>query len=145
MTYVFSAGKFGVSKVGDLFATLKTLNSGAYNDILSGAGHLQPDGTVLKFADDVPVVKGDVIEWPNGSRLDLKENTVTLPNGAKAAATSSSRRPTGRAGERPAPPRALHGGAPRRRRLGKPGWPGFRTRFALLRQQRPWTRCCRQP
>ncbi|MFI6056496.1 hypothetical protein ACIBCO_41420, partial [Streptomyces violascens] len=86
MTYVFEAGKFGVGKVGDLFATLKTLNSGAYNDILSGAGHLQPDGTYLKFGDGVPVVKGDVIEWPNGSRFDLKENTVTLADGTKAAA-----------------------------------------------------------
>ncbi|MGW2819044.1 hypothetical protein [Streptomyces sp. NPDC001415] len=86
MTYVFSAGKFGVGKVGDLFATLKTLNSGAYNDILSGTGHLQPDGTYAKFADGVPVVKGDVIEWPNGSRLNLKENTVTLADGTKTAA-----------------------------------------------------------
>ncbi|GGU11729.1 hypothetical protein [Streptomyces violascens] len=86
MTYVFEAGKFGVVKVGDLFATLKTLNSGAYNDILSGAGHLQPDGTYVKFSDGVPVVKGDVIEWPNGSRLDLKEGTVTLADGTKSAA-----------------------------------------------------------
>ena len=86
MTYVFQAGKFGVGKVGDLFTTLKTLNSGAHTDILSGAGHLQPDGTYLKFADDVPVVKGDVIEWPNGARLDTRTNKVYKPNGLEAPA-----------------------------------------------------------
>ncbi|MFI6469833.1 hypothetical protein ACIBL5_06145 [Streptomyces sp. NPDC050516] len=87
MTYVFEAGKFGVGKVGDLVATLKTLNSGAYNDILSGgAGHLQPDGTYLKFGDGVPVVKGDVIEWPNGARLDTRTNKVYRPNGLEAPA-----------------------------------------------------------
>ncbi|GAA2437180.1 hypothetical protein ACFPFX_37320 [Streptomyces mauvecolor] len=82
MTYVFSAGKFGVGKVADVFKGLKGLSLGP----LADAAHLQPDGTVLKFSDEVPVIKGDVIEWPNGSRLDLKENTVTLPDGTKAAA-----------------------------------------------------------
>lgn len=86
MTYVFSAGKFGIGKVGDLFTTLKTLNSGAYNDILSGTGHLQPDGTYAKFADDVPVVKGDVIEWPNGSRFDTRTNKIYRPDATEAPA-----------------------------------------------------------
>ncbi|WP_329462051.1 hypothetical protein [Streptomyces sp. NBC_01431] len=86
MTYVFKAGKFGVGKVGDLFATLKSLNSGASTDILSSAGHLQTDGTYVKFADDVPVIKGDTLEWPGGARLNLKEGTVTLADGTKSAA-----------------------------------------------------------
>ncbi|MFE3526324.1 hypothetical protein ACFXOD_32845 [Streptomyces sp. NPDC059161] len=88
MTYVFQAGKFGVGKVGDLFATLKTLNSGASasHNILSGAGHPQPDGSYLKFGDDVPVVKGDVIEWPGGSRFDTRTNKVYKPDGTLSAA-----------------------------------------------------------
>ncbi|MFD7338465.1 hypothetical protein ACFV98_21015 [Streptomyces violascens] len=86
MTYVFKAGQLGLGKVGDLFATLKTLNSGAYNDILSGTGHLQPDGTYVKFGDEVPVIKGDTLEWPGGARLNLKEGTVTLADGTKSAA-----------------------------------------------------------
>ncbi|MEV5283452.1 hypothetical protein [Streptomyces sp. NPDC052811] len=86
MTYVFKAGTFGVGKVGDVFATLKTINAGAYNDLLSGTGHLQPEGTYLKFGDDVPVVKGDVIEWPGGSRFDTHTNKVYKPDGTLSAA-----------------------------------------------------------
>ncbi|MEV8526407.1 hypothetical protein AB0451_19940, partial [Streptomyces sp. NPDC052000] len=86
MTYVFKAGTFGVGKVGDLFTALKSLNSGASTDILSSAGHLQPDGTHLKFGDGVPVIKGDTLEWPGGARLNLKEGTVTLADGTKSAA-----------------------------------------------------------
>ncbi|MFE4861588.1 hypothetical protein [Streptomyces sp. NPDC056670] len=86
MTYVSKAGGYGLGKVGDVFNTLKTVNSGVYNDILSGSGRLRPDGSCLKLGDDLPVIKGDVIEWPNGSRLDLEEGTVTLADGTKATA-----------------------------------------------------------
>ncbi|MFI6056186.1 hypothetical protein ACIBCO_39745, partial [Streptomyces violascens] len=82
MTYVFQAGKFGVGKVADALKGLKGLSTGS----VSGAGHLQLDGAALEFGDDVPVIKGDVVEWSNGSRLDLKEGTVTLRDGAKVAA-----------------------------------------------------------
>ncbi|MEV6720538.1 hypothetical protein AB0M94_06360 [Streptomyces xanthochromogenes] len=86
MTYVFKAGGYGLGKVGDIFSTLKTINSGAYNDILSGAGRLQPDGSVLKFGDGVPVLKGDVIEWPDGSRFDTHANKVYGPDGVQVPA-----------------------------------------------------------
>ncbi|MFF3698326.1 hypothetical protein [Streptomyces sp. NPDC002221] len=86
MTYVFKAGTLATFKVGDIFTSLKAVHAGAYNDILSGAGYLQPDGTVLKFGDGVPVVKGDVIEWPNGTRFDTRANKVYGPDGAEIPA-----------------------------------------------------------
>ncbi|MFJ5291049.1 hypothetical protein [Streptomyces sp. NPDC088348] len=86
MTYVGKAGKFATIKVGDLFAGLRNIHSGAYNDILSGTGHLQPDGTVLKTGADTPVVTGTHIEWPDGTRLDLDDGTVVRPDGTTAPA-----------------------------------------------------------
>ncbi|WP_371791698.1 YwqJ-related putative deaminase [Streptomyces sp. NBC_01471] len=84
MTYVGKAGKFATIKVGDLFAGLRNVHSGAYNGILSGTGHLQPDGTVLKTGADTPVVTGTHIEWPDGTRLDLDDGTVVRPDGTTA-------------------------------------------------------------
>lgn len=63
MTYVFKAGGYGLGKVGDVFNTLRTVNSGVCNDILSGSGRLRPDGSCL-----------------------LEEGTVTLADGTKATA-----------------------------------------------------------
>ncbi|MCF3135037.1 hypothetical protein [Streptomyces olivochromogenes] len=86
MTYIGKAAKFGTVKVGDLFGSLKNLKAGAYTDVLSGAGKVQPDGSVLKIADDVPVVVGNHIEWPDGTRLNLDDGSVIKPDGTRAAA-----------------------------------------------------------
>ncbi|WP_324783975.1 hypothetical protein [Streptomyces sp. H51] len=87
MTYIGKAAKFGTVKVADLFGSLKNLRTGAYTDVLSGAGRLQPDGSVLRIADDVPVVVGSHIEWPDGTRLNLDDGSVIRPDGTRATAT----------------------------------------------------------
>ncbi|WP_316754205.1 YwqJ-related putative deaminase [Streptomyces herbicida] len=86
MTYIGKAAKFGTVKVADLFGSLKNLKAGAYTDVLSGAGKVQPDGSVLKIADDVPVVVGNHIEWPDGTRLNLDDGSVIKADGTAAAA-----------------------------------------------------------
>ncbi|MFD9824726.1 hypothetical protein [Streptomyces violascens] len=85
MTYVAKAGKFGVIKVGDLFGSLKNVTSGAYTDVLAGGGRFNVDGTYVKNAD-VPVVKGNYIEWPGGSRLNLDDGKVYKPDGTVSPA-----------------------------------------------------------
>ncbi|MGW3147314.1 hypothetical protein ACWDG1_22050 [Streptomyces sp. NPDC001177] len=86
MTYIGKAAKFGTVKVADLFGSLKNLKAGAYTDVLSGAGKVQPDGSVLKIANDVPVVVGNHIEWPDGTRLNLDDGSVIKADGTAAAA-----------------------------------------------------------
>ncbi|MGA5831141.1 hypothetical protein, partial [Streptomyces xanthochromogenes] len=85
MTYIAKAGKFGVIKVGDLFGNLKNITNGRYADILAGGGKFNIDGTYAKNAD-LPVVKGNYIEWPGGSRLNLDDGTVIKPDGTTSAA-----------------------------------------------------------
>lgn len=63
ITYIGKAGKLGVVKVGDLFGSLKNLNTGAYNDVLSGQGRLQPDGTVVKIPDRVEVLPDNTLKY----------------------------------------------------------------------------------
>ncbi|MFG2500794.1 hypothetical protein ACGFSB_21585 [Streptomyces sp. NPDC048441] len=63
ITYLGKAGKLGVVKVGDLFGSLKNLNTGAYNDVLSGQGRLQPDGTVVKIPDRVEVLPDNTLKY----------------------------------------------------------------------------------
>ncbi|MFI6089560.1 hypothetical protein [Streptomyces sp. NPDC051218] len=63
ITYVGKAGKLGVVKVGDLFGSLKNLNTGAYNDVLSGQGRLQPDGTVVKIPDHVELLPDNTLKY----------------------------------------------------------------------------------
>ncbi|UXY27679.1 hypothetical protein [Streptomyces sp. HUAS TT20] len=86
MTYVGKAARFGTVKVADLFGSLKNFKAGAYTDVLSGAGKVQPDGSVLRTADDVPVVVGNHIEWPDGTRLNLDDGSVIRADGTHAAA-----------------------------------------------------------
>ncbi|MFE4855859.1 hypothetical protein [Streptomyces sp. NPDC056670] len=85
MTYVAKAGKFGVIKVGDLFGNLKNVTSGRYADVLAGGGRFDIDGSYVKNAD-LPVVKGNYIEWPGGSRLNLDDGSVIKPDGTASAA-----------------------------------------------------------
>uniref|UniRef100_A0AAU2V259 Protein phosphatase n=1 Tax=Streptomyces sp. NBC_00003 TaxID=2903608 RepID=A0AAU2V259_9ACTN len=80
MTYVAKAGTFGIIKVGDLFTGLKNVTSGAYTNVLAGGGRFNLDGTYAKNPD-VPVVKGNYIEWPGGSRLNLDNGKVYKPDG----------------------------------------------------------------
>ncbi|WP_432175181.1 hypothetical protein [Streptomyces sp. Tue6028] len=86
ITYIGKAAKFGTVKVADLFSSLKNVRAGAYTDILGGAGKVQPDGSVLKIADDAPVVVGNHIEWPDGTRLNLDDGSVIKADGTRAAA-----------------------------------------------------------
>ncbi|MFI6470828.1 hypothetical protein ACIBL5_11335, partial [Streptomyces sp. NPDC050516] len=85
MTYVAKAGKFGIIKVGDLFGSLKNITSGAYTNVLAGGGRFDINGTYIKNTD-VPVVKGNYIEWPGGSRLNLDDGKVYKPDGTVSAA-----------------------------------------------------------
>ncbi|MGW2819368.1 hypothetical protein [Streptomyces sp. NPDC001415] len=85
MTYVAKAGKFGIIKVGDLFGSLKNVTSGAYTNVLADGGRFNLDGTHLKNPD-VPVVKGNYIEWPGGSRLNLDDGKVYKPDGTVSPA-----------------------------------------------------------
>ncbi|WP_329410127.1 hypothetical protein OG802_12715 [Streptomyces sp. NBC_00704] len=87
MTYLGKAAKFGTVKVADLFAGLKDLHAGAFNDLISGAGRVQPDGSVLRIADDLPVIHDNVLQWPDGTRLNLDDSSVVRPDGTAAPAT----------------------------------------------------------
>ncbi|MYR44780.1 hypothetical protein [Streptomyces sp. SID5910] len=86
MTYLGKAAKFGTVKVTDLFAGLRSVHAGAYDDILSGAGRVQPDGSVVRVADDMPVIRGNVVEWPDGTRLNLDDGSVVRADGTAAPA-----------------------------------------------------------
>ncbi|MFF1543951.1 hypothetical protein [Streptomyces sp. NPDC058291] len=86
MTYLGKAAKFGTVKVADLFAGLKGVHAGAYDDLLTGAGRVQPDGSVLRIADDLPVIRDNVVEWPDGTRLNLDDGSVLRPDGTAAPA-----------------------------------------------------------
>ncbi|WP_125263291.1 hypothetical protein [Streptomyces alboflavus] len=68
--YAIDAGKIGAIKVSDLFAGLKNVRGGAYDDILSGAGKLQPDGTVIRIPDRVEVLADGTLKYdtPKGTR-----------------------------------------------------------------------------
>ncbi|MCX5388086.1 hypothetical protein [Streptomyces sp. NBC_00083] len=85
MTYVAKAGKFGVIKVGDLFGNLKNITNGRYADLMANGGKYDFDAAYPKTAD-VPVVKGNYIEWPGGSRLNLDDGKVYKPDGTVAPA-----------------------------------------------------------
>ncbi|MFI0962627.1 hypothetical protein ACH4S8_14665 [Streptomyces sp. NPDC021080] len=86
ITYIGKAAKFGTVKVADLFTSLKNVHTGAYTDVITGAGKVQPDGSILKTAENVPVVVGHHIEWPDGTRLNLDDGSVVKADGTKAAA-----------------------------------------------------------
>ncbi|MEU9102347.1 hypothetical protein [Streptomyces sp. NPDC048361] len=89
MTYVAKAGKFGIIKVGDLFGNLKNITSGRYADLFANGNKFNLDDAYAKNADvpvDVPVVKGNYIEWPGGSRLNLDDGQVYKPDGTAAPA-----------------------------------------------------------
>ncbi|MFE6591271.1 hypothetical protein [Streptomyces sp. NPDC057781] len=86
MTYLGKAATFGTAKVADLFAGLRGVHAGAYDDILSGAGRVQPDGSVVRVADDMPVIRDNVVEWPDGTRLNLDDGSVVRADGTTAPA-----------------------------------------------------------
>ncbi|MCQ9135451.1 hypothetical protein [Streptomyces hilarionis] len=86
MTYLGKAAKFGSVKVADVFAGLRGVHAGAFDDILSGAGRVQPDGSVVRIADDIPVIHDNVVHWPDGTRLDLNDGSVVRPDGTSAPA-----------------------------------------------------------
>ncbi|MGW3251042.1 hypothetical protein ACWDCX_10740 [Streptomyces fungicidicus] len=86
MTYLGKAARFGTVKVTDLFAGLRGVHAGAYDDILSGAGRVQPDGSVVRVGDDVPVIRDNVVEWPDGTRLNLDDGSVVRADGTTAPA-----------------------------------------------------------
>ncbi|MBT3151117.1 hypothetical protein HTV45_09485 [Streptomyces sp. CHD11] len=86
MTYLGKAAKFGTVKVADLFAGLRGVHAGAYDDILSGAGRVQPDGSVVRAADDMPVIRDNIVEWPDGTRLNLDDGSVVRADGTAAPA-----------------------------------------------------------
>ncbi|MGX1312270.1 hypothetical protein RKD24_002389 [Streptomyces calvus] len=86
MTYLGKAAKFGTVKVTDLFAGLRGVHAGAYDDILAGTGRVQPDGSVVRVADDMPVVRDNVVEWPDGTRLNLDDGSVVRADGTAAPA-----------------------------------------------------------
>ncbi|MFH8450493.1 proline-rich domain-containing protein [Streptomyces fungicidicus] len=86
MTYLGKAARFGTVKVTDLFAGLRGVHAGAYDDVLSGAGRVQPDGSVVRVGDDVPVIRDNVVEWPDGTRLNLDDGSVVRADGTAAPA-----------------------------------------------------------
>ncbi|GGV56664.1 hypothetical protein GCM10010294_02560 [Streptomyces griseoloalbus] len=86
MTYLGKAAKFGTVKVTDLFAGLRGVHAGAYDDILAGTGRVQPDGSVVRVADDMPVIRDNVVEWPDGTRLNLDDGSVVRADGTAAPA-----------------------------------------------------------
>ncbi|MFC8421549.1 protein phosphatase [Streptomyces sp. NPDC057236] len=86
MTYLGKAATFGTVKVADLFAGLRGVHAGAYADILSGTGRVQPDGSVVRVADDMPVIRDNVVEWPDGTRLNLDDGSVVRADGTAAPA-----------------------------------------------------------
>ncbi|MFF4181958.1 hypothetical protein ACFYZ9_02100 [Streptomyces sp. NPDC001691] len=85
MTYVAKAGKFGIIKVGDLFTGLKNITNGHYADIFANGGKVNLDGTFPKTAD-LPTIKGNYVEWPGGSRLNLDDGKVYKPDGTLSEA-----------------------------------------------------------
>ncbi|MET9151497.1 hypothetical protein ABZX82_09545 [Streptomyces griseoflavus] len=86
MTYLGKATTFGTAKVADLFAGLRGVHAGVYDDILSGAGRVQPGGSVVRVGDDVPVIRDNVVEWPDGTRLNLDDGSVVRADGTAAPA-----------------------------------------------------------
>ncbi|MFI8306795.1 hypothetical protein ACIF80_25820 [Streptomyces sp. NPDC085927] len=86
MTYLGKAATFGTVKVADLFAGLRGVHAGAYDGILAGAGRVQPDGSVVRIADDTPVIRDNVVEWPDGTRLNLDDGSVVRADGTAAPA-----------------------------------------------------------
>ncbi|WGD42867.1 YwqJ-related putative deaminase [Streptomyces cathayae] len=86
MTYLGKAATFGTVKVADLFAGLRGVHAGAYDDVLAGAGRVQPDGSVVRVADDTPVIRDNVVEWPDGTRLNLDDGSVVRADGTAAPA-----------------------------------------------------------
>lgn len=86
MTYLGKAATFGTVKVADLFAGLRGVHTGAYDVVLSGAGRVQPDGSVVRVADDTPVIRDNVVEWPDGTRLNLDDGSVVRADGTAAPA-----------------------------------------------------------
>ncbi|CAM5273634.1 putative protein OS=Streptomyces albaduncus OX=68172 GN=FHS32_000253 PE=4 SV=1 [Streptomyces griseoloalbus] len=111
MTYLGKAAKFGTVKVSDLFANLRTVNAGAYADLASGAGRVQPDGTVVRVTDDTPVIHDNVVEWPDGTRLNLDDGTVVRADGTAARRRWNCRRRTGscwKASPVTIPPPSMH-------------------------------------
>ncbi|MFE0960213.1 hypothetical protein [Streptomyces fungicidicus] len=86
MMYLGKAARFGTVRVTDLFAGLRGVHAGAYDDILSGAGRVQPDGSVVRVGDDVPVIRDNVVEWPDGTRLNLDDGSVVRADGTTAPA-----------------------------------------------------------
>ncbi|MEU8650289.1 hypothetical protein [Streptomyces sp. NPDC048737] len=86
MTYLGKAARFGTVKVTDLFAGLRGVHAGAYDDLFSGAGRVQPDGSVVRVADDMPVIRDNVVEWPDGTRLNLDDGSVVRADGTAAPA-----------------------------------------------------------
>lgn len=86
MTYLGKAAKFGTVKVADLFAGLRGVHAGAYDDILAGTGRVQPDGSVVRVGDDMPVIRDNVVEWPDGTRLNLDDGSVVRADGTAAPA-----------------------------------------------------------
>ncbi|WP_432055486.1 hypothetical protein [Streptomyces sp. bgisy022] len=86
MTYVGKAATFSTVKVTDLFASLRGVHAGAYDDAVSGAARVQPDGSVVRVADDTPVIRDNVVEWPDGTRLNLDDGSVVRADGTAAPA-----------------------------------------------------------
>lgn len=86
MTYLGKAATFGTAKVSDLFASLRGVQAGTYAEVLSGAGRVQPDGSVVRTADDMPVIRDNIVEWPDGTRLNLDDGSVVRPDGTAAPA-----------------------------------------------------------
>ncbi|MFC8986181.1 hypothetical protein [Streptomyces sp. NPDC057115] len=86
MTYLGKAATFSTVKVTDLFAGLRGVHAGAYDDVISGAARVQPDGSVVRVADDMPVIRDNVVEWPDGTRLNLNDGSVVRADGTAAPA-----------------------------------------------------------
>jgi hypothetical protein len=86
LTVAGKAARFGTVKVADLFSRLKSVHTGAYDDVLSGAAKVDADGKVVRVTSDIPIVRGNIVEWPDGTRLNLDDSTVTRPDGTLAPA-----------------------------------------------------------
>lgn len=113
ITYLGKAGKLGAVKVGDLFSSLKNLNTGAYNDVLSGQGKLQPDGTVVKIPDRVEILPDNTLKYVTekgetryltreGALLD-EHHKVISQNVEQVKIQSTTPERAGGQGETPAP------------------------------------------
>ncbi|MFJ8313169.1 hypothetical protein ACIQ9Q_22970, partial [Streptomyces sp. NPDC094438] len=90
--------------VGDLLSGLKNIYTGTYKDALPGLGHLNDiklgdniklgdsvpgvgHGDNVKFGTDEPVIKGNYVEWHDGTRLNLDDGSVIKPDGTHAPAS----------------------------------------------------------